>query len=99
MLIDYWTKKQRITAGYITKNLRTKKCATLCAGAQCWIVRPVRNVHVHIVWLKATLPLLEIVIEMMTTKLMSNREIPARSHRMTLGRRKTQVPLIVCLSV
>ena len=34
--------------------------------------------------------LLEIVIEMMTTNLMINREIPARSHKMTLGRRKTQ---------
>ena len=29
-----------VTAGYITKNVRTKKCATLCAGAQRWIVRP-----------------------------------------------------------
>ena len=34
--------------------------------------------------------LLEIAIEMMTTNLMTNRAIPARSHKMTLGRRKTQ---------
>ena len=34
--------------------------------------------------------LLEIVIEMMTTNLMTNRERPARSHKMTLSRRKTQ---------
>ena len=34
--------------------------------------------------------LLDIVIEMMTTNLMTNREIPARSQKMTLGRRKTQ---------
>ena len=33
-----------VTAGYNTKNVRTKKCAMLCAGAQRWIiVRPAKN--------------------------------------------------------
>ena len=35
--------------------------------------------------------LLEIVREMMTINVMTNRKIPARSHKMTLRRRKTQL--------
>ena len=34
--------------------------------------------------------LLEIVREMMTINVMTNRKIPARSHKMTLSRRETQ---------
>ena len=44
--LDVWCRSTTgrgnnyVTAGYTTKNVRTKKCATLCAGAQRWIVRP-----------------------------------------------------------
>ena len=56
-----------VTAGYNTKNVRTKKCATRCAGTQRWIVRPDRRtVNIDAVPVRVLEP---VVVRVSTLKL------------------------------
>ena len=82
---DFREGRTEIVIEIITTILRTPEIIMMGGQIRTQISQA-RTTSVE----RRIISLLEIVREMMTINVMTNRKIPARSHKMTLSRRETQ---------